>query len=87
MTAATIARPSLRAVILDALNEAYWLNRNAVEGCAACTKSPAGVCPDRDCQDANRLAREYDEARKQLERNPGHPDVLAVYCGIEGGES
>ena len=34
----------------------------------------------------NDRARELEDARKQIERNPGDPEVLAVFAGIEGGE-
>jgi hypothetical protein len=82
MSTATITRPSLREVILDALNDAFWQQRAEIEDCAGCRKNPAGVCPDRDHQEANTRAVEYDEARKQLERNPEHPEVLSVLAGI-----
>ena len=86
MSSATITRPTLREVLRDALEEAYWLQRGEVEDCGHCRNSPAGVCPDTDHQNANARAVEFDEARKQLERNPEHPEVLAVLCGSEGGE-
>jgi hypothetical protein len=81
MSTATETRPSLRAVILDALEDAYWYRKGEVEDCLDCRKQPAGVCGAHEADGA--LARDYEEARKQLERSPGDPDVLAVFCGIE----
>jgi hypothetical protein len=81
MSTATETRPSLRAVILDALDDAYYARRYAIEDCRDCTRNPAGVCGDHQAD--NDLARDYEEARKQLERSPGDPDVLAVFCGTE----
>lgn len=85
MTAATIARPSLRAVILDGLEDAFYARRAVIEGCGDCARNAAGICGDHQAD--NDAAFEYDEARKQLERNPGHPDVLAVFCGIEEAQA
>lgn len=88
----TATEASLREVILDALNDAYYGRRAEIEGCQVCVKQPAGICADH--QGDNASALEYEEARKQLERQPEHPEVLAVFCGIgaarvsgqEGGE-
>lgn len=86
MTATTEAPATLREVILDALEDAYWLHKGEVEGCSACRKQPAGICPDPDHQNANAHALDYAEARKQIQRNPGDPEVLAVLAGLNGGE-
>jgi len=75
----TITRPSLREVILDALDDAYWLRRGQIAGCRDCANVPAGVCRDHEAD--NDAAAEFDDARKQIERTPGHPDVLAVLGG------
>ena len=80
-----VTRPSLREVILDALNDAYWCHQGEVEDCAACRQHPAGVCADPDQQTADAHARDYEEARKQIERSPGDPEVLAVFAGLSGG--
>jgi hypothetical protein len=77
--------PSLRDVLIDALDDAYWFQRGEVEDCPRCRRSPAGVCPDPDHQNANARALEYEEARKQMQRTPGDPEVLAV-LGSEGRE-
>ena len=87
MSTPVITRPDLRAVILDALNDAYWCHRGEIEDCAACRVHPAGVCADPDHQTANAHARDYEEARKQIERSPESPDVLAVLAGTEGRQS
>ena len=73
---ATISKPTLREVLLDALEDAYWLRRGQIAGCRDCARVPAGVCADHQAD--NDAAFEYDEARKQLQRTPGHPEVLAV---------
>jgi len=77
-TAATI-RPTLREVLLDALEDAYWLRRGQIEGCRDCARNPAGICADHRAD--NDAAWLYDDARKQLQRTPGHPDVLAALGG------
>ena len=84
MSTPVIARPTLREVILDSLNDAYWSRRANVEECRACARQPAGICPDH--QEDNALAREYEEARKQIERSPGDAEVLAVFAGLSGTE-
>ena len=84
MTAATLTKPALREVILDALEEAYSVRRGEIEECRDCARNPAGIA---DCHRAdNDAAHEYDEARKQMERNPESAEVLAALCGSEGGE-
>ena len=79
MTAVTVT-PSLRAIVLDALHDAYWGRRAEIEGCRDCARIPAGICADH--QEDNALACEYEDARKQIERNPADAEVLAVSCGI-----
>ena len=73
---ATLTAPSLREVILDALNDAYWSRRANVEECRSCTRNPCGVCPEHE--EDNTLAQEYEEARKRLQNAPGDLDVLAA---------
>lgn len=84
MSTATTARPSLRDIILDALDDAYWAHRAEIEGCRDCARNPAGICADH--QDDNTAACDYEQARKHLQQAPGDPEVVAVSCGIEGGE-
>jgi hypothetical protein len=83
VTAETLTVPSLREVLLDGLNDAYWYRKGEVEMCACCTTHPAGVCTDH--QEDNALARSYEDARKLIEQSPGHPEVLAVFAGLNGG--
>jgi hypothetical protein len=83
MTAPTIARPTLREVILDALNDAFYSRRANVEECACCAGHPAGACADHQ-EDAG-LARDYEDARKQVEQ--GTPEAMALLGGTEGGMS
>ena len=83
---ATTTKPTLRDILLDSLEDAYWFRKGEVEDCPACRRNPAGVCADLDHQNASVLAQDYEEARKQLQRNPECPEVLAVLAGIEGGE-
>jgi len=78
MTATTTGL-DLRAVILDALEDAYDHRRAEIEGCRDCARNPAGICADHRAD--NDAAFEYDEARKQIQFTPGHPDVLAVLGG------
>ena len=80
MSTATITRPAtLREIVLDSLNDAYWSRRANVEECRDCSRNPAGValCHEEDA----RLAAEYEEARKQIQNSPGDPEVLAVTGG------
>ena len=81
----TLTVPSLREVLLDALDDGYWYRKGEVEDCAACRKAPAGVCADLDHQNSLAMALEYEEARKQIQQSPGHPEVLAVFAGLNGG--
>ena len=83
--AEVITRPSLREIILDALTDAFWCRKGEVEDCPACRRSPAGVCADEDHQLSLTAALLYEDARKQLERQPGDPEVVAL-LGAEGGE-
>ena len=85
MSTPTITRPALREVLADALDDAYWFRRGEIEGCVYCPKNPAGICADH--QDDNIRALEYEEARKQIERNPECPEVLAVLADLSGGAS
>lgn len=88
MTPATGTAPTLREIVLDALSDAYYSRRASVEECPSCTKQPAGVGPCH--QEDGNLAREYDEARKQIEQQPDGPEVLAVlgtYSNSSGGDS
>lgn len=76
------AMPDLRAVILDALEEAFWGHRDEIEGCRDCRNQPAGICPDHQAD--NDAAWSYDDARKQLQRTPEHPEVLAALGDSKG---
>jgi hypothetical protein len=76
MTTATATKPTLREILLDALNDAYYSRRANVEECRFCAKQPAGVGPCH--QEDSDLCRDYEDARKQIERSPGNPEVLAV---------
>jgi hypothetical protein len=82
MSTPVITKPDLRAVLLDALEDAYWGHRAEIESCRDCRRNPAGICPDHQAD--NDAAFDYDEARKQLQRTPECPEVLAVLA--EGGE-
>jgi hypothetical protein len=77
MSTAIITRPTLREVVTDALDDAYWYRRGLIEGCADCPKHPAGICADHQADSA--LARDYEDARKQIQRTPGDPEVVAVF--------
>ena len=79
------APASLREIILDGLDDAYWYRKGEIEGCVSCHRNPAGICPDH--QEDCRLAAEYEDARKLIEQSPGHPEVLAVFAGPNGGAS
>ena len=82
---ATATRPTLREIILDALSDAYYSRRANVEECAFCAKQPAGVGPCH--QEDSDLSRDYENARKQVERSladPGTADELAALLGTEG---
>jgi hypothetical protein len=83
MTAETLTVPSLRAVLIDALDVAYWAQRAVIEGCRDCTRNPAGICADHQADNA--AAAEFENARKLIEQSPGHPEVLAVLAGLNGG--
>jgi hypothetical protein len=87
MSTPTLARPDLRAILLDALEDAFWFQKGEVEDCGHCRNSVTGVCADRDHQDANARAVEFENARKQLQRNPECPEVLAVLTAAEGAQS
>ena len=76
MSIQVITRPSLREVVIDALDFTYWHHRGEIGDCADCAKQPAGVCIDHQ-DDLNRAA-ECEEARKQIQRSPESPEVLAV---------
>ena len=82
--AEVITRPSLREIILDALTDAFWCRKGEVEDCPACRRSPAGVCADEDHQLSLAAALFYEEARKQIEHQPGDPEVVAVLAGGTG---
>jgi radical SAM protein with 4Fe4S-binding SPASM domain len=84
VTAATETRPTLREVVLDSLHDAFYARLSSVEECRSCAVQPAGFGPCHQ-EDAER-AQEYDEARKQIERTPDSPEVLAV-LGTEGEQS
>jgi hypothetical protein len=45
----------LRAVVLDALTDAYWYRRGQTEGCPDCRRSPGKIC----------LLHQEDDARAQ----------------------
>ena len=81
---ATLTKPTLREILLDALEDGYWYQKGEVEDCGHCRNSVTGACADPDHQNAAARAHEYDEARKQLQRNPEHPEVLAVLAATEG---
>jgi hypothetical protein len=81
--AKTVTRPSLREVLIDALDIAYWTQRDGIEGCRDCTRNPAGICADHQAD--NEAAAEFENARKLIEQSPGHPEVLAVLAGLNGG--
>ena len=83
----TLTVPSLREVLLDAIEDAYWYRKGEVEDCTACRRSPGGVCADLDHQNSLAMALEYEQARKQIEQSPGDPEVLAVFAGLSGGAS
>ena len=85
MTAETLTVPSLRDVLLEALDDAYFYRRGEIDGCGDCPKQPARICADHRAD--NDAAREYEEARKQIERTPGNPEVLAVFAGLNGEAS
>ena len=74
----TAEAPALRAIVLDALHDAYWVQRVEVEECPRCRQAPAGVCADRDHQDALALALDYEAARRQIQ---DRPDALAAITG------
>lgn len=78
----TLTVPSLREVLIDALDDAYWARRAEIEGCRDCTRNPAGICADHQAD--NDAAHEYEEARKQIEQSPSDPEVLAVFAGLGG---
>ena len=84
MTTATITRPSLREVIADALEDAYWYRKAEIEGCRDCTRNPAGICADH--QKDNDLARSYEEARKQLQGSAASDEATALFAGLSGTE-
>ena len=82
MTAGTTAPASLREVILDSLEDAYWYRKGEIEGCVTCHRNPAGICADHQAD--NDAVYEYEQARKHLQQSPGSPEVLAVLAGTEG---
>jgi hypothetical protein len=85
MSAATVTRPTLREIVLDALTDAYWYRRGEVEDCHQCRRSPAGVCADEDHQLSLATSQFYEEARKRLENAPSDAEVVAL-LGTEEGE-
>jgi hypothetical protein len=86
MTTATSTRPSLREIVLDALNDAYYSRRANVEECRACTRQPAGVCPDH--LDDSDLSRAYEDARRQIEGSIAGDagEIASLIPAAEGGE-
>ena len=87
-TATETAPADLRQIILDAIDTAFWHHQGEIEMCRDCTRNPAGICAGH-WEDADR-AREYTEARKQIENSPGDAEVVAVFAGLsstEGGQS
>ena len=72
----TITKPTLREIILDALDDAFWYRRGEIEGCVSCHRNPAGICADHQAD--NDLASFFEEARKQIQNSPDSPEVLAV---------
>ena len=76
---ATLTKPSLLEVVLDALDEAYWHRRAEVQGCRDCARNPAGICLDHEADNA--AAAEFEEARKRLQRTPDDPEVAALLNG------
>jgi hypothetical protein len=81
MTAATMAKPALREVILDALEEAYDHHRTEIEACGHCRRSLTGACADQNHQNAFALALDYEAARRQIEDSPAALAVLALKVG------
>jgi hypothetical protein len=84
---ATLAKPSLREIVIDALNEAYWSRRANVEECRACAKQPTGfaLCHEEDAE----LARLYEQARKQIEGSLASEgttaEIAALFLDCETG--
>jgi hypothetical protein len=79
MTAATKA--SLREILLDSLEDAYWFQKGEVEDCGHCRRSVTGACADPGHQNALALAQDYEAARKQIQDSP---DALSVIAGLAG---
>ena len=84
MSITTETPATLRQIVLDSLHDAYWAHRNEIESCSCCRSHPAGACIDH--QDDDAAARSYEDARMQIERSPGSPEVLAVLADLNGGE-
>ena len=88
MTAAAGTAPTLREIVLDALDVAYWSAKAETGGCRDCLRQPTGIC--RDHETDNAAAAEFDAARKQIEQQPDGPEVLAVlgtYDTSSGGNT
>jgi hypothetical protein len=81
MTAATITRPSLREILLDALEDAYWYQKGEVEDCGHCRRSLTGACTEAGHQNALALALDYEAARKQIQDSP---EAISVLAGLDG---
>lgn len=76
MSTETRTAPTLRDIILDAIEDAFWYRRAQVEDCGACSRNPAGICGDHQAD--NDLGALYEDARKHLQRSPGSPEVAAL---------
>ena len=76
---ATITKPSLAEIILDALSDAYWSRVANVEECKACPKQPTEICPEHEADAA--AAQDYEEARKRISEAASDTEVLALLAG------
>ena len=76
---ATLTKPSLQDVLLDALSDAIGLRKEEPESCYDCRRSPVDHCLDHERDYA--LARDYEEAERRIRAAADDADVLALLNG------
>lgn len=81
---ATLTKPSLQDIILDAIGDAIAYRKEEPAFCGGCRNSPVDHCLDHERDYA--LARDYEEAERRIRAAADDADVLALLNG-KGGTS